>query len=110
MWKAEKVKTRPFELFRPKSRFYRKKEDQFGILFSKRSAIRPRSDLADLLGSTDIVNAIVFITFAKSKMYWQGVKSIALVLKGQSLSHTFYSHAIHFTLCNCNKMYSTYNI
>ena len=110
MWKAEKVKTKPFEVFRPKSRFYRKKEDQFGIFFFKWSTIRPRSDKADLLGSTYNVNAIDFITVAKCKMYWHGVKSIALVLKGQSLSLTFYSHAMHFTFCNCNKMYSTYNI
>ena len=32
----------------------------------------------------NIVCAIHFITVAKSKMYWQGVKSIAFGVKGQS--------------------------
>ena len=36
----------------PKSRLFRQKEDQFRGISSKRSAIRPRSDKADLLGST----------------------------------------------------------
>ena len=38
--------------FWPKSGLFRQKEDQFRSIFSKRSAIRPRSDKADLLGST----------------------------------------------------------
>ena len=36
----------------PKSGLFRQKEDQFRSIFSKRSAIRPRSDKADLLGNT----------------------------------------------------------
>ena len=52
MQKVEKVKIRLFGLFRPKSRLFRQKEDQFRSIFSKRSDIRPRSDKVDLLGST----------------------------------------------------------
>ena len=54
MWKAKRVKIRLFRLFRPKSGLFRQKEDQFRSIFSKRSAIRPRSDKADLLGSTEL--------------------------------------------------------
>ena len=51
MWvRLKMVKIR---LFRPKCGLFRQKEDQFGGIFSKRSAIRPRSDEADLHGSTD---------------------------------------------------------
>ena len=50
--KAKRVKIRLFRLFRPKSGSFRQKDDQFRRIFSKRSAIRPRSDKADLLGST----------------------------------------------------------
>ena len=53
MWKADKLKIRLFGPFWPKSGLFRQKEDQFRSIFSKRSAIRPRSDKADLLGSTD---------------------------------------------------------
>ena len=35
-----------------KRKLFRPKEDQFRSIFSKRSDIRPRSDKADLLGST----------------------------------------------------------
>ena len=49
---AEKVKIRLVGLFRQKSGLFKQKEDQFRSIFSKRSAIRPRSDKADLLGST----------------------------------------------------------
>ena len=41
-----------FNFFGQKKRLFRQKEDQFRSIFSKRSAIRPRSDKADLLGST----------------------------------------------------------
>ena len=51
--KAKKVKIRLFGLFKPKSGLFRQKEDQFRSIFSKRSAIRPRSDKADLHGSTE---------------------------------------------------------
>ena len=47
MRKAKNVKIR---LFMPKSRLFRQKLDQFRSIFSKRSAIRLRSDNADLLG------------------------------------------------------------
>ena len=36
-------------------------------------------------------------------MYWQGVKIIDVGVKGQCGCHTFYSHAIHFNFCKCNK-------
>ena len=49
------MKIRLFRLFWPKSGLFRQKEDQFGGIFSKRSANRPRSDKADLLGSTGTV-------------------------------------------------------
>ena len=49
MWKAEKLKIRLFGPFWSKSGLFRQKEDQF------RFAIRPRSDKADLLGSTVMV-------------------------------------------------------
>jgi hypothetical protein len=52
MWKAEKLKIRLFVPFWPKSGLFRQKENQFKSFFSKRSAIRPRSDKVDLLGST----------------------------------------------------------
>ena len=44
MWMDEKVKIRLF----------RQKEDKFWSIFSKKSAFRPRSDQADLLGSTEL--------------------------------------------------------
>ena len=43
------MKIRLFGLFRQKNGLFRQKEDQFHSIFS---AIRPRSDKADLLGST----------------------------------------------------------
>ena len=52
MSKAENVKIRLFGLFGPKSGLFRQKEDQFRSIFSKKSAIRPKYDKADLLGST----------------------------------------------------------
>ena len=52
MWKAKTLKIKLFGLIGPKSRLFQQKEDQFKSIFSKRSAIRPRSDKADLLGST----------------------------------------------------------
>ena len=52
MWKAEPLKIRLFGLFGPQSGLFRQKEEQFRSIFSKRSPIRPRSDKADLLGST----------------------------------------------------------
>ena len=55
VWTAKKVKTRLFRLFSPKSGLFKQKEDQFRSFFSKRSAIRPRSDKADLLGSTGMI-------------------------------------------------------
>ena len=54
MWKAQPLKIRLFGLFGPQSGLLRQKEDQFRSIFSKRSAFRPRSDKADLLGSTDL--------------------------------------------------------
>jgi hypothetical protein len=46
------VKIRLIRLFMLKSGLFRQKEEQFRSIFSKRSPIRPRSDKADLLGST----------------------------------------------------------
>ena len=46
------MKIRLLGTFWPKSGLFRQKEDQFRSIFWKRSAIRPRSDKADLLGST----------------------------------------------------------
>ena len=51
MCKAEQVKIRLFGLFGPKCGLFRQKEDQFRSIFSERSAIRPRSDKADLHGN-----------------------------------------------------------
>ena len=51
----------------------------------------------------NVGGAIHFITVAKSKMYCMRVK----VWLQDSLSTP---KAILFTFCNCNKMYSTYNI
>ena len=56
MWKAEKFKIRLFGPFWPESGLFRQKEDQFRSIFLKRSAIRPRSDKADLLGSTATIS------------------------------------------------------
>ena len=39
---------------------------------------------SDSLSILNIISTIHFITVAKSKMYWQGVKSIAFGVKGQS--------------------------
>ena len=50
MWKAKRVNIRLFRLFMPKSGLFRQKEDQFRNTFLK----RPRSDKADLLGSTEL--------------------------------------------------------
>ena len=56
MREAKKVKIWHFRLYRPKSGlFFRQKEDQFRSIFSKRSAIRPRDDTADLLGSNAVL-------------------------------------------------------
>ena len=66
MWKAEKLKIRLFGPFWPKSGLFRQKEDQFRSIFSKRSAIRPRSDKADLLGSTAKVCSL-YDTAVKAK-------------------------------------------
>ena len=52
MWKAQILKIRLFGPFWPKNGLFNQKEDQFWSTFSKRSAIRPRSDKEDLLGST----------------------------------------------------------
>ena len=40
---------------------FRQKEEQFRIKFSKRSDIRPRSDKADLLGSTADANQLLLV-------------------------------------------------
>ena len=58
----------------------------------------------------NVGGAIHFITVAKRKMYCMGVKSMASGLTFYTERNTFYSLPIHFTFCNCNKMYSTYNI
>ena len=60
MWKAENFKIRLLGPFWPKSGLFRPKEDQFTRIFSKRSAIRPMADKADLLGSTALQNKIFF--------------------------------------------------
>ena len=46
-------KIRLLGLFGPESGLFRQKEDQFTSTFSKWTDIRPRSDKADLLGSTE---------------------------------------------------------
>ena len=58
MLKAENLKIRLFGLFWPKSGLFRQKEDQVRSIFLKWSAIRPRSDKADLLGSTAFSGAL----------------------------------------------------
>ena len=50
-----------FDFVGQKADFLGKKEDQFRSIFSKRSAIRPRSDKADLLGSLLSVHLISLI-------------------------------------------------
>ena len=73
MWETKIVKIGLFGLFRPKSGLFRQKEDQFMSICSKRSANRPRSDKADLLGST--AKAIVCTP-------WQYILLFATVIKG----------------------------
>ena len=69
MWEAEKVKIRLFGLFRPKSRLSKQNEDQFRGIFSKRSAIIPRSDKADLLGSSAVQCSTVQSRTEEEKNY-----------------------------------------
>ena len=52
--KAKTLKIRLFEHFGPNSGLFRQKEDKFRSIISKMSAIRPRSDKADLLSSTGL--------------------------------------------------------
>ena len=53
MWKAQLLKKSDFlDLFGQKVDFLGNKRTNYRAFFSKRSAIRPRSDKADLLGST----------------------------------------------------------
>ena len=72
MWKADKVKIRLLGRFWPKSGLFRQKEDQFRSIFSKRSAIRPRSDKADLLGSTAVVPGAGVSPSFRGLMWWTG--------------------------------------
>ena len=58
-WKADQVNIKLVGLLRPKSGLFKqKKYDQFSGLFSKRSDIKPRSDIVDLLGSTSKIISV----------------------------------------------------
>ena len=58
----------------------------------------------------NVGGAMHFITVAKSYMYCIGVKSMASGLTSLHQKQYVYSLPIHLTFCNCNKMYSTFNI
>ena len=80
MWKAEKLKIRLFGPFWPKSGLFRQKEDHFRSIFLKRSAIRPRSDKADLLGSTEegeednvTVTSYLILRMSSSRLGWNSL-------------------------------------
>ena len=72
MWNAEILKIRLFALLWPKSGLFMQKEDQFRSIFLKRSAIRPRSDKADLLTALDLKCLVkhVFVKYALLLMRW----------------------------------------
>jgi hypothetical protein len=52
---GRKSENQIFCSFQAKKLTFQEKEDQFWSIFSNRSDIRPRSDKADLLGSTELV-------------------------------------------------------
>ena len=79
------MKIRLFGPFWPKSGLFRQKEDQFRSIFSKRSAIRPRSDKADLLGSTAYIRFVFFVNFGLQ----EALECLLLALPG----HLFRSEA-----------------
>ena len=93
MWKAEKVKIRLFGHFRPKSGLFRQKEDQFGSIFSKRDAIRPRSDKADLLGSTDIgANNFDTNTISVASYLSEGNLAVFLLQERVCMNNPWHKH------------------
>ena len=62
------------------------------------------------LSLVNIHRAIHLITVAKSKIYWEGLKSIAFCVKRSFPKQYFLLPRNTFTFCNCNKMYTTHNI
>ena len=52
MREPERVNIRLFGILRPKGGLFRQEEDHIRSIFSERSDIRPKSDKADLFGST----------------------------------------------------------